>query len=139
MATRLQVLIDLNVILDVLQRREPFFAASTQVLASAETGQIEGWIAAHSVTTLFYLLAKDRSAQLARVAISDLLTILSVAAVDQAVIEQALSLPYDDFEDAVQMMAAARLGADYLVSRNVANYKEGPLPVLQPAELLALL
>jgi predicted nucleic acid-binding protein len=139
MATRLQVLIDLNVILDVLQRREPFFAASTHVLASAETGQIEGWIAAHSVTTLFYLLAKDRSAQLARVAISDLLTILSVAAVDQGVIEQALSLPYNDFEDAVQMMAAARSGADYLVSRNVADYKEGPLPVLQPAELLALL
>ena len=139
MATRLQVLIDLNVILDVLQRREPFFTASTQVLASAETGQIEGWIAAHSVTTLFYLLAKDRSAQLARVAISDLLTILSVAAVDQGVIEQALSLPYDDFEDAVQMTAAARSGADYLVSRNVADYKEGPLPVLQPAELLALL
>jgi predicted nucleic acid-binding protein len=139
MATRLQVLIDLNVILDVLQRREPFFAASTQVLASAETGQIEGWIAVHSVKTLFYLLAKDRSAQLARVAISDLLTILSVAAVDQGVIEQALSLPYNDFEDAVQMMAAARSGADYLVSRNVADYKEGPLPVLQPAELLALL
>jgi predicted nucleic acid-binding protein len=139
MAASLRVLVDSNVVLDVLQRREPFFAASAGVLASAETGQIEGWIAAHSVTTLFYLLAKARSPQLARVAISDLLNILSVAAVDQLVIEQALTLPYDDFEDAVQMMAAARSGADYLVSRNVADYKEGPLPVLQPAELLALL
>jgi predicted nucleic acid-binding protein len=139
MAISLKVLFDLNVILDVLQRREPFYTASAQALASAETGRIEGWIAAHSVTTLFYLLAKDRSPRLARVAIGDLLSFLSVAAVDQGVIEQALGLPYHDFEDAVQMMAAARLGADYLVSRNVADYPEGPLPVIQPAELLALL
>ncbi|MEJ2212189.1 MAG: PIN domain-containing protein [Anaerolineae bacterium] len=139
MATRLRVLFDLNVILDVLQRREPFYAASAQVLASAETGELEGWVAAHSITTLFYLLAKDRSPQLARVAIGDLLSILSVAGVDGDIIEQALGLPYSDFEDAVQMMAAVHAGADYLVTRNLADYREGPLPALQPAELLALL
>ena len=139
MATRLRVLFDLSVILDVLQRREPFYAASAQVLASAETGELEGWVAAHSITPLFYLLAKDRSPQLARVAIGDLLSILSVAGVDGDIIEQALGLPYNDFEDAVQMMAAVHAGADYLVTRNLADYREGPLPALQPAELLALL
>ena len=139
MATRLRVLFDLNVILDVLQLREPFYAASAQVLASAETGELEGWVAAHSITPLFHLLAKDRSPQLARVAIGDLLSILSVAGVDGDIIEQALGLPYNDFEDAVQMMAAVHAGADYLVTRNLADYREGPLPALQPAELLALL
>jgi predicted nucleic acid-binding protein len=139
METRLRVLFDLNVILDVLQQREPFYRASAGVLASAEMERVEGWIAAHSVTTLFYLLAKERSRQLARIAIGDLLSILSVATVDQSVIEQALNLPYNDFEDAVQMMAAARLAADYLVTRNVDDYTESLLPVVQPAELLALL
>ncbi|MFN2225837.1 MAG: PIN domain-containing protein [Anaerolineae bacterium] len=139
MVARLKVLLDLNVILDVLQRREPFYTTSARVLASAEIGQLEGWVAAHSITTLFYLLSKDRSPQLARVAIGDLLSILSVASVDGDVVKQALSLPYDDFEDAVQMMAAAHAEADYLVTRDVADYKEGPLPVVQPAELLALL
>jgi predicted nucleic acid-binding protein len=67
------------------------------------------------------------------------LQFLSVAAVDQAVVEQALNLPYRDFEDAVQMMAAVRAGADYLLTRNVQDYKIGPLSVLQPAELLALI
>jgi hypothetical protein len=111
---------------------------SAGVLAAAETGMIEGWVAAHSLTTLFYLLARYQSAEQARVALTDLLTFLSVAAVDHVVIEQALNLPYPDFEDAVQMMAAVRSGVQYLVTRNARDYGMGPLPVLQPAELLAL-
>ena len=138
MSVKARILIDLNVILDVLQRREPFYTASARVLACAEADIVEGWVAAHSLTTLFYLLAKYQSVEQARVTLSELLSFLSVAAVDQAVIEQALNLPYHDFEDAVQMMAAVRSGVDYLVTRNVQDYDSGPLPVLQPAELLPL-
>ena len=138
MAAELKVLIDLNIVLDVLQRREPFYDMSAGVLAAAETGMVEGWITAHSLTTLFYLLARYQSAERARVALTDLLTFLSVAAVDHVVIEQALNLPYPDFEDAVQMMVAVRSGVQYLVTRNVRDYRMGPLPVLQPVELLAL-
>jgi hypothetical protein len=127
------------VILDVLQRREPFYDASARVLAGAETGLVEGWVAAYGLTTLFYLLAKYHSAEKARVALTDLLTFLSVAAVDHVVIEQALNLPHPDFVDAVQMMAAVRSGAQYLVTRNVRDDRMGPLPALQPAGLLALL
>jgi predicted nucleic acid-binding protein len=139
MAPKTSVLFDLDVILDVLQRREPFFDMSARALASAETGRVQAWVAAHSLTTLFYLLAKYQSAEQARIGITSLLTFLSVAPVDQAVIEQALSLPYQDFEDAVQMVAALRSRAQYLITRNVQHYKTGPLPALQPAELLALL
>jgi hypothetical protein len=138
MAPRLKVLFDLNVTLDVLQKREPFYSASARALASAEVGPVEGWVAAHSLTTLFYLLARYGSVEQARVTLADLLNIVSVAAVDQTVIERALALPCQDFEDSVQMMAVMRVGVDYLATRNVRDYRAGSLPVLQPAELLAL-
>ena len=67
---QISVLIDLNVILDVFQRREPFNAPSARVLACAEASLIEGRIAAHSLVTLFYLLAKYQSAGQARVVLS---------------------------------------------------------------------
>lgn len=139
MAAAFRVLLDLNVILDVLQRREPFFENSARVLALAETGVIKGLVSAHSITTLFYLYAKAQSANEARVAITDLLQFLSVATVDQRTIEQALALPYKDFEDAVQMVTAIHAAADYVVTHNVADFKMGPLPAIMPAELLALL
>ncbi len=134
-----KVLINLNIILDALHGREPHYADSARVLAHAEVGDVVGLVAAHSWTTLFYLYAKDQSAEQARVRLTELLQFLSVASVDQAVIEQALNLPYQDFEDAVQMMAAVRAGADYVVTRNVRDYQAGPLPVLQPVELLSLI
>ena len=139
MAVPPRVMIDLNVILAVLQRREPYFAASAQVLACAETGQIEAYVAAHSLTTLFYLIAKDRSADQARVVLGDLLRFLTVAGIDQQTIKAALELPYSDFEDAVQMAAATQIGAQYLITRDAVGFKAGPLRALQPAELLALL
>lgn len=139
MTRKIGVLIDLNVILDTLQRREPFYAASARVLASAEIGLIEGFVAAHSLTTLFYLIAKAQSAERARVTLAELLRFLAVATVDQTIIKEALNLPYHDFEDAVQMTAAVQAGAQYLITRNVQDFEAGPLPVLRPAELLALL
>lgn len=139
MAAGPRVLIDLNLILDVLQRREPFYTLSAQVLASAETGLIEGVVAAHTLTTLFYLIAKDRSPEIARISLTELLQFLRVAPVGGETIEQALTLPYQDFEDAVQMMAAVQAKVEYLVTRNVGDYKAGPIAALQPVELLALL
>jgi predicted nucleic acid-binding protein len=138
MAAKLKVLIDLNLILDTLQKRDPFYTFSARVLACAETGAVEGTVAAHTLTTLFYLVAKDQTAQQARVTLTELLQFLSVADVDGSTVEGALNLPYADFADAVQMMAAVQAGAQYLVTRNARDYKAGPLPVLQPAELLAL-
>ena len=138
-ADNLQVLFDLNIILDVLQERKDFYDFSALLLAYAETGAIQGWLAAHSVTTLFYLIAKDKSPEQARVTLTGLLQFLKIAPVDQNTIEQALNLPYRDFEDAVQMMAALQIHADYLLTRNVRDYQPAPMEVMQPVELLAIL
>ena len=88
-ADNLQVLFDLNIILDVLQERKDFYDFSARLLAYAETGVIQGWLAAHTVTTLFYLIAKDKSPEQARVTLTSLLQFLKTAPVDQNTIEQA--------------------------------------------------
>lgn len=134
-----RVLFDVNVILDVFQRRRPFYDDSAATFAAAETGRITGLAAAHTVTTLFYLLVRWGSQDSARIHIVDLLSVLSVAAVDTHVIEQALALPYRDLEDAVQMAAAHQARAVYLVTRDRAGYAAGPIPAVTPAELLALI
>lgn len=139
MPDRPRALFDVNVILDVLQRRDPFYEDSAAALASAETGRVAGLVSAHGVTTLFYLLAKWGSPASARVHIVDLLSVLGVATVNAHVMEQALALPYDDLEDAVQMAAARRARADYLVTRDRAGYAAGPVTAVSPTELLALL
>jgi predicted nucleic acid-binding protein len=135
----LRVLLDVDVILDVLARREPFFGDSAALLAACETGICEGLVAAHTVTTLWYLLAKHHDAAYARSRVSELLRIVQVAPVDADVIQRALVGGLADFEDGVQMAAATGAAADYVVTRNLADFSRGPVPALAPAELLALL
>lgn len=139
MAGKPVVLIDVNILLDVLQKREPFFGASARLLAAVETGQVEGYIAAHSITTLFYLIQKDRSTAEARAMLTNLLQFLKVAAIDQAAIEQALNLDYRNFEDAVQMMCAVQCKVDCLITRNIKDYQPALLPIMKPVDFLAAL
>lgn len=136
MPTKPNILIDLNILLDVLQKREPFFELAAQLLAFVETGRVKGQVAAHSITTLFYLIQKDRSAAEARATITNLLQFIRIAPVDQSTVEQALNLDYRDFEDAIQMITAVQCKADCLITRNVKDYKPALLPVLQPVEFL---
>lgn len=134
-----RLLIDINIVLDVLQKRESFYKTSAHLLSLVETGRVEGYLAAHSVTTLFYLIRKDKSASQARATLTSLLQFIKVAPVDQSTIEQALNLDYRDYEDAVQMISALQTQADYLVTRNIKDYQPPLVPVLQPVDFLATL
>jgi len=133
------VLIDLNILLDVLQKREQFYEASARLLAAVEVGKVRGLVAAHSLTTLFYLIRKDRSVADARATITNLSQFIEIAPVDQSTIEQALNLDYRDFEDAVQMISAVQCKVDYLITRNEKDYQPALLPILRPVDFLGAL
>ena len=135
----LRILLDVNILLDVLARREPFYTLSAGVWASVESGQAQGWIAAHSISTLNYLVARHTTREKALRSINDLLSVFSVATVDQVVVHQALSMRWKDLEDALQACAAAQAKAHYLITRNAADFSGSPVPVMDPSEYLALM
>lgn len=137
MARTARILLDINIIRDVLQERIPHYESSSQLLALAENRHIQGLVSAHTMTTLFYLISKDRSPEQARVTLTGLLQFLTVAPVDQDTIEKALALPYKDFEDAVQMIAAVQCKADGLITRNPKDFQPALVPIYQPADFLA--
>ncbi len=133
-----RILVDANLVLDVLAKREPHYAVSAAVWALAEQGRVKGLLAAHTITTLHYLLAKHLGQQQANLNLTKLLKVFDVAAVDRDVILQAMSLGWKDFEDAVQMAAAFNTQAQYLITRNPKVFEDKLVRVLQPGDLLAL-
>ena len=129
----MKILIDLNVILDVLADREPWVEESAIVLSLLES------VAAHSITTLYYLAAKELNRGKATAAMVDLLKLVSVAEVNQEVILKAISLGWSDLEDAVQGVCALEIGADYVITRDAGAFDALPIPSLSPSEFLALI
>ena len=67
----------------------------------------------------------------------DLLDIVSIAGIDESCIKNALNSSWKDFEDAVQHESSIQIGADYLVTRNITDYKSSFVEVITPAEFLA--
>jgi predicted nucleic acid-binding protein len=133
-----RILIDLNVLLDVLMRREPFFSNAARIWALVENGQIDGYVAGHSFSTLFYLYRRQANSVRAYLAIEQLLQVFSVAEINRQVIEAAARLGWGDFEDAIQACAAGEAGCDYVVTRNPRDYQDQPVKAIQPPDFLAV-
>jgi predicted nucleic acid-binding protein len=135
----LRIFLDVNVILDVLTDRRPWVEDSAAVLSLVESEELEGLVAAHSITTLYYLTTKYLTRKRATAAIVDLLALVSVAAVTQDVILKALGLGWSDFEDAVQGVCALESGVDYIITRDAGVFDVLSIPAVSPAEFLALI
>ena len=98
----MRVLIDTNVILDILQKREPFFTDSYRALRRALENDAECLISASAATDIFYVLHKSLgSAQQAKEHIDQLAQVVSFADVQGMDIHTALMRAMPDFEDAV--------------------------------------
>ncbi len=128
----MRVLYDTSVLLDVLLAREPFLADSSRALDAAASQDVDGLVAAHAVTTLFYLVHRGAGARRARPTLATLLQHLRVATVDDAVVRHALTSPLKDFEDAVTAHAAREAGAELIITRNGADFEGGPVVAVAP-------
>ncbi len=133
-----RILVDINIVLDVVQQREPHYQDSAIILDIIQSKQVVGLLAAHSVTTLFYLISRFKNRKIASQAINELLNYFEIATVDQLVIHKALAWGWTDFEDAVQMAAAIESQANYLITRNPKDFINTAVPVLNPAQFIAV-
>jgi predicted nucleic acid-binding protein len=134
-----KILFDTNVVLDVLLDRQPYGEASASAWAAVETGIAVGMLAAHSVTTIHYLVRKEKGNAKARRIVSAILRVFGVAAVDGAVVQEALQLPCSDFEDAVTAAAARLAGCEYIVTRDPKGFRGAPVRSLTPEAVMPLL
>lgn len=131
----MRLLLDINVLLDVIFER-PGQAASAELISRC--GRLdEGWLAWHSLATLFYLVAKQTSAAQARSFVAELLEWSHVAPTTHGHALQALDLPMADYEDALQAVAAAACAADFIITRNGTDFLQSPVPALSPEDFLS--
>ena len=134
-----RLLVDTNVALDVLLDRQPHVEKSVAIWAAVETRSCEGFLAAHTITTIHYLLQKELGTAKAKQMVGLILVVFRVAGVDGSVIEQALRLPIGDFEDAVTAAAGQVHGCDYIVTRDPKGFRGSPVRALGPEALVPIL
>lgn len=132
----MRILFDTNILLDAILAREPFVTDAAFLLTAVESGQIVGFVSATTVTDVHYLVRRQtKSAEIAITAVTRLLELMEICTIDRAVLEQAIRLNQDDFEDAVQIACAIGLGLDAIVTRDVSGFSSSIIPVMSPKDL----
>ena len=129
----MKLLIDTNVVLDVLLRREPFSKTAAEVLNLTQRDDVREYVSASAITDIYYIAnkqLKDRAA--VRDLLERLLKIVSVAAVSEQEIRNALNLTWADFEDSVQYSVALMNEIDGIVTRNPSDYQEANIQIWLP-------
>jgi predicted nucleic acid-binding protein len=134
-----RILLASNVVLNVFLDREPHYEASAALFDAIKAGSAEGFVSAHAVTTIHYLIARESDRLAARRTLTRLLGAFRVAPVDQAVIDAAFELPFADFEDAVTAAAARAARCDLIATRDPKGFRGSPVRALQPEAIVALL
>jgi predicted nucleic acid-binding protein len=134
-----RLLLDTNILLDVVLGRKPHAEAAELLWEMIEEHHAEGRLAAHAITTFYYLLRQQRDHAQSKQAVHSLLQVFKVAAVDSSVIHEALQMPGSDFEDCITAAAARRSGCAFIVTRDPRGFRSSPVEAVTPQAAIAIL
>ena len=135
----MKVIIDTNVAMDLMERRQDFIEDAAKVFTICSSELVEGYLTPNSVVDIHYLLRRAiHNENDVRSSLGFWLELMEITDLIQCDIEDALESDMIDFEDAVMAMVAKRCGIDYIVTRNVDDFKNSPVPAVTPKEFIGI-
>jgi len=130
------VLVDTDILVDVATNRGPFAAPAAALLDALERRLGSAFVAWHTLSNFYYLVAPASGGKGARDFLLDLTRFISVAPTTTESLRYAARLPVPDFEDALQVAAAAACKADLIATRNARDYAKSPIRAVTPSAVL---
>lgn len=132
----MRVLLDNDGVLDFLLERQPFFIEADEIFIRLQNKEFKGYISAITPINAFYTTRKEKGKDIAFRAVEGLLKLVEVAKTDKQILQNAFSLNFTDYEDAVQCASAMAENLDAIVTRNTKDYKNSTIKVYLPSEFL---
>lgn len=132
----MKVLIDTNVLIDYMTRRESFFDEAKKIIGLCADNKIKGYIAAHSITDSFYIMRKY-PLDISRTLLNKMYRVMSVVGIDyERLIAAINNLRFDDIEDCLQSVCAQSCGAECIITRNSDDFKGSEITAISPSDFL---
>lgn len=134
------ILVDTNIVLDWILKRQQFHQAATQVIEYCIRGEVKGYLAAHSILNVFFITRKDFSTierqQLSKLRCSKF-TIIGIT--HEMLLDVLNHKDFKDIEDGLQMECAANAKLDYIITRDTSGFQTSKVPALLPQAFLEML
>lgn len=137
----MKILVDANVLIDYLIKREPFYEDAKKVIECC-LFSVDGFIAPHSFVEIFYSMfeRENYSVEECREAILKLCAVFGVADENKnAITAAAENIGFADFEDSLQNECAISSDVDYIVTRNGKDFSNSKITVVTPSKFLEII
>ncbi len=131
-----KLLVDTNVVLDILTRREEFYREAQDLFTLSDKGKVSLYVSSLTFANTYYLLSKQYKAADARKILTRFKVLVNILAMDDKIIELSLASEFSDFEDAIQYYTAIENEIEIIITRNKKDFKHSKLPVLSAKEYL---
>lgn len=131
-----KVLVDTNVIIDLLAKREPFYKDAQDLFTLSDKKEIELCISSLSFAKAYYSIAKHHKDVDAKKYLSKFKVLVTVFPLEDKAIELALASDFTDFEDGLQYFIAMDNEAEIIITRNKKDFKSSKIPVMTAGEYL---
>jgi predicted nucleic acid-binding protein len=131
---------DNDVILDISIKRDELLKNDVddaiKLINLVEADEYKGYTSTIIFTNTYYIQKKLKDHNTSINFLKKLRLILTVLNVDDKIIQKALESEFNDFEDAVQYFTAVENKMDYIITRNMEDYKKSTIRVCTPSQYL---
>ena len=134
----IRLFLDTNLVVDVLERREPFCNDAVRLFTMAYNKQVQLVVSPMTYSTTSFLLRKH-GPEGVRNLLSNFRQLSRVATTDERTVDDSLASQFKDFEDAMQYYTAVNAKADVIITRSGKDFAASKLPVMTATEYLATL
>ena len=132
-----KILIDTNIVIDLLARRESFYKSAAQLFSLADKQKLELSISALTFANINYVLSRLKSTQVAREILRRFRVLVKVLPLNDKIIDLALNdSNFKDFDDGLQYYTAIVNEQDVIITRDLKDFKASKIPVMTADEYL---
>lgn len=135
----MKLFIDANVVLDLILKRQSFFDNIAEVVTISENKNFTLCLSSVTFVNVNYIACKFTDKKNVTESLKKLRILFDVLTVSETEIDKALHSNFNDFEDAVQHYCALKYKCDYIITRDLKDFKNSEIPVMTPAEFITLI
>jgi len=137
----MKILIDTNIILDLIQVREPFSENASKIINSCIKKENEGFISAHSLSDIFFILRKDKTVEERKLLILNLCRYFTIVPeTKDFYVSVCNNEVWKDLEDGLQMKCADFEKLDYIVTRDLGSgFYNSPVKIITAEQFLQII
>lgn len=133
-----RILVDTNVVLDLLGKREKYLREAQELFTLGDRGDVQLFVSALTIANTYYILSQQLKLPDVHKVIRQFKILVDILPVDDKIIELSLDSGFVDFEDAIQYYSALEHEIGLIITRNQSDFKLSSIPVLSAKEYLGM-